>query len=183
MSKGLKIFVGVVVSFGILSGIFLLIAKKKNSTAAKTTQVKTLPQAKNQTLPAKKTPATPSSALPASTPDLSNKTEQPPTSSQTVAQDPKAAAKSQWTGCKNKTNTAGTNLFWPVQVFEGIPIGGTYAKGNLNGDSSAPVRVIVKKDSQNSEAIKAALVVGKSAVLRGTCTSVAADGAVVFEAF
>jgi len=70
-----------------------------------------------------------------------------------------------------------------LQIAEGIPVGGTYAKGNLFGDAAFPIHVIVKNDSAIAAKIKAMLVVGKATFLRGTCTDVATDGAVVLQAF
>ncbi|MDD5397392.1 MAG: hypothetical protein PHW24_05070, partial [Candidatus Moranbacteria bacterium] len=66
MNKGVKIFVGVVVSLGILSGIFLLFAKKKTPTTPPAQVQKNLPAVKNSTVQpdATKKVATPQPALP-----------------------------------------------------------------------------------------------------------------------
>ncbi|KKP97390.1 MAG: hypothetical protein UR99_C0013G0002 [Candidatus Moranbacteria bacterium GW2011_GWD2_36_12] len=176
MNKGIKIFVGVVVFLGILSGVFLLVAKNKNQAATVSqTQIqkKAIPAPKNSTV----------------VPDLNKPTSLPETSASKAkepeksVQDRKALVRAQWTQCKAKSLPANTSLFWNIQISEGIPTGGTYAKGSLDGDNSLPVNVIIKPDSKMVEKIKSMLVVGKKAILRGTCTDVAADGSVVLQAF
>ena len=166
MNKGIKIVMGVVVFLGILSGAFLLFAKKK--TVAPVVAPKTV-QATAQV----KSPSSPQQ----------NKTAVPKEVSPEKIAERKALLRTQWTQCKDRTITANASLLWNVQITEGIPAGGTYAKGNLDNDSNFPVRVIVRPDSQNIEKIKALLVVGKMAILKGTCTEVATDGAVVLQAF
>lgn len=166
MNKALKIFIWVVVILGVLAGIFLLTAKKKP-------QVKT-PTKVSQTI---------QQAAPVSKPVVTPKTTVPAPATTSTAEQRKALIRSQWTQCKNKTLTGETNLFWNVNIIESIPTGGTYAKGNLDNDSVYPVHVIIKSDSQNAEKIKAMLVVGKTAFLRGTCNDVAVDNAVVLQVF
>lgn len=168
MGRGLKIFVGVVVFLGILSGIFLLTAKKKPTAK---------PVSKTQTSAQTTAPKTVDAQQ--GSPAAGGVKAEKSSGSQTVSE----VSKSQWTECKNKTMATDKNLFWGVQIFEAIPAGGTYAKGNLNDNPEFPVRVIIKSDSANQEKIKGSLVVGKKAFLRGNCTAVADDGAVVLQAF
>lgn len=172
MNIGIKIFVGVVVFLGVVSGIFLLTAKKKPTT----TQVKNAPVAQTQK-PAVQTPKTPAVQTP-----VPAKTEKPVASQESI-QARKALVRSQWNDCKAKTIPTETKLLWSVQITEGIPVGGTYAKGNLDGDTAFPVRVIIKSDSEIAEKIKLMLIVGKTAFLRGTCTDSATDGSVILQAF
>lgn len=160
MHKAIKIFVGVVVFLGIISGIFLLTAKKKTAAVEPSKTA----QSKMQATP------TPKKVAPAK-PKAQD------------AQERRNLAAFQWQQCKDKTSPAQANLIWDVQIIEGIPEGGTYAKGMLNNDATLPVRVIVKPDSQNVEKIKSLLIVGKIQLLRGNCADVAPDGAVVFQAF
>lgn len=174
MDKRIKIVLVVVVFLGILSGIFLFFAKKQApiaeapKTIQATSEVKTL------------TPAATSQDKSLQSPEA-----QTPTKSAQSAQiaEKKMALKAQWSQCKAKTLPADTNLFWSVQITEGIPAGGTYAKGSLNRDESFPVQVIIKKDIETADKIKASLVVGKMVFLRGTCAGLAADGSVVLQAF
>ena len=98
-------------------------------------------------------------------------------------QDTKALTFNQWQQCKSKAIAADVKLLWNVKILEAIPTGGTYAKGSLNGDVAFPVRVVIKTDSQLKDKILSMLVVGKNAYLRGNCTEIAADGAVVLQAF
>jgi len=172
MDTKIKIVLGFVIFLGVVSGAFLLFAKKKPAPVAvapKTIQasaeVKSLNPAvsnpnQNKTIEPKKAPI-----------------------AQETSEERKKLVRSQWEQCKNKTMTPSTNLFWSVQITEGIPTGGTYAKGNLDNDTAYPVRVIVKSDSQIADKIKTMLVVGKKAFLRGTCTEVAPDGSIVLQSF
>ncbi|MDD5397385.1 MAG: hypothetical protein PHW24_05035, partial [Candidatus Moranbacteria bacterium] len=132
-----------------------------------------LPAVKNSTVQpdATKKVATPQPALPKAA------------DSQNAAQDRKTLVRSQWSQCKAKTLPATTNLLWNVQITEGIPAKGTYAKGNLDSDAAFPVHVIIKSDSQIVDKIKAMLAPGKTAFLRGNCTEVSTDGSVVIQAF
>lgn len=167
MNKGIKIFVGSVIFLGILSGIFLLTAKKKTVIA---------PVKKSSTAQIQKPVVeTPKTQVPAKTVK--------PAATQESIQARKALVASQWTQCKDKKMPMETKLLWTVQVTEEIPVNGTYAKGNLDGDVAHPVHVIIKSDSQIVEKIKTMLVVDKTAFLRGTCTDIATDGSVVLEAF
>ena len=160
MNKGIKIFAGVAVFLGVLSLIFLLTAKKKTpATSTKTTTRTTSQNTNKTTTPVKKVPA------------------------QQTTQAKKELTSSQWQQCKNNTMAANTTLFWNVQISEGIPVGGTYAKGTLNNDAAFPVQITIKSGSQLTGEIKNVLVVGKSPNIRGTCKDVAADGSVVLEAF
>jgi hypothetical protein len=180
MDKRIKIVLIVIIFFGVISGIFLLFAKKKPAvvpapkTVQSSAQVKSLTPASNQQKSARIPKASPSTqaGLPKTEP-----------STQVNPQDRKLIVAKQWKDCKEKTITANTNLLWSVQITEGIPAKGTYAKGNLNNDTVMPVHVIIKSDSTIIEKIKAMLVVGKTAFLRGTCTEVATDGSVVLQAF
>jgi hypothetical protein len=95
----------------------------------------------------------------------------------------KASTAEQWNQCKSKTMAVSQNLFWKVVITEGIPLGGTYAKGSLEGNSQQPVRVIIKSDSQLLDKIKTMLAPGKTAFLRGNCTGLTDDGAVILQAF
>lgn len=186
MDKRIKIVLGIVVFLGILSGAFLLFAKKKPT--ATTTAVKTV-QASAQVKSL--TPSTTSQDTAAQT--TANQTAQTglpqqvatpqAVAPQATVANRKALIASQWKQCKDKTIAANTNLFWNVQITEGIPTGGTYAKGNLDNNTAFSVNVIIKKDSQIADKIKAMLVVGKMAFLRGNCTDVAKDGSVVLQAF
>lgn len=177
MNKGIKIFVGVVVFLGILSGVFLLFAKNKNQTSsgAQNIQVqkKPVPVPKNSTVVPDLNKTT---SLPESTP---LKTKEP----EKKVSDRKVVIRAEWTKCKAKTLSAETKLLWNVQITEEIPAGGTYAKGNLDNDTSFPVRVIIKPGIQTVEKVKSMLVLGKMAFLRGTCTDVAPDGSVVLQVF
>lgn len=184
MNKRLKIVLGFVIFLGILSGAFLLFAKKKEAplatpkvvtASAPVNSLTPLPAQQNKTTGEKTNPTVQSGLPPVAVPAAKAP------AVKTV--DKKTIVQSQWTKCKNKTLPTSTNLFWNVQITEGIPINGTYAKGNLYNDVSFPVHVIVKADSAITDKIKAMLVVGKAAFLRGTCTDVAADGSVVLQAF
>lgn len=179
MDKNLKIMMMVVVVLGIISGAFLLFAKKTKAPVAVPKTVQTTAQVKSLTpLPVEQDAAAQKKQATAQVP-TTPQAKKP----QASVQDQKALAASQWTQCKAKTFAATTNLFWSVQIAEGIPTGGAYAKGTLNGNVALPVRVIIKSDSKIVDKIKAMLVVGKSAFLRGNCTDVTADGAVVLQAF
>ncbi len=163
MSKGIKITLGVLISLAVVSGIFLLTSKKKASPTAQTnktvaTTAKTAP--KNNPQPVKKAPA--------------------PKTDPAAA---KAAVSNQWQQCKSKTLAASQTLFWNVQISESIPAGGTYAKGTLDNNSAQPVHVIIKSGIANADQLKQRLVVGKTVILRGTCTDVATDGSAVLQAF
>jgi cytoskeletal protein RodZ len=207
MNKGIKIAVGVIALLGLLSLGFILFSRKAKPVATQnaSTQQKTAPAVKNSTVtpvagnnlptsdattpvsnnnlpvvdstvPIVKAPV----ANPAvTTPAPAAKAAPAPAS----AVDRKALNKTQWTECKAKTFVKTTNLIWTVQITEGIPAKGGYAKGNLNGDATLPVHVIIKSDSAVTDKIKGMLVVGKNAFLRGNCTDVATDGAVVLQAF
>lgn len=154
MSRGLKIFAGIMVFLGVLSLIFLLTVKKK-------TPVAKIKQTVQKSAPVKKV------AVKQAAPNKADAQKM----------------KDQWQQCKNKSMVAGTTLFWKAQISEAIPAGGTYAKGALVNNADFPVHVIIKSGSQITGAIRNMLVVGKSPIIRGTCTDVAADGAVVLEAF
>lgn len=171
INKGFKIFAGVMVFFGVLSLIFLLTAKKKPQT---TPAQKTV-QATSQNVP--KTSAT-SQNIP-KTPAVVKT----PTPKTTLSEADIQKRKDQWQQCKDKTMVAGTTLIWNVQIAEGIPTGGTYAKGLLNNEAAFPVHVIIKSDSTIADKIKNVLVVGKTPNIRGTCKEMATDGSVVLEAF
>ncbi|HEX8974497.1 MAG TPA: hypothetical protein VF817_03355 [Patescibacteria group bacterium] len=173
MSKGLKILLGVMIFLAVLSAIFLLTSKKKPASAVTQTQkTATAANAKPNKV------ATPSGPSTQTFPQTN-----PAQAPQQVAVDHKALIRSQWTQCKNKTMQQNTNLFWNVQIFEAIPQGGTYAKGNLDSDSAYSVHVIIKSDSQIKDKINQMLQVGKMAFVRGNCTDVATDGSVVLQAF
>lgn len=176
MNIGTKIFLGVVIFFGFVSGIFLLVAKKKP------TEVKN-PQTTQAVKPKTQDPKN----VPLADGKVIQKQEavnvEKPQAPKTDAEQMKDLVRSQWTACRNKTIPAETKLMWPLQITEGIPTGGTYAKGYLDGDSTFPVRVIIKSDSQIIEKIKSRLIVGNKTILRGTCTDVAPDGSVVLQAF
>lgn len=191
MDKRIKIVVAFVALLGILSGIFLLFSKKKPAPVAAPKTVQASAQVKpfdqsatqqnNNTQAATNNQAA-QSGLPQQTITPQATTPQAVASQSKVA-DRKALISSQWSQCKSKTIAADTKLFWNVQITEGIPAGGTYAKGNLDSDTAFPVNVIIKKDSQIADKIKAMLAVGKMVFLRGTCTDVATDGSVVLQAF
>ena len=177
MDKRIVIVVGFAAVLGLGAGAFLFFGKKKPAviqtpSAGLPVQVDNKASAPNTTT--KTMPGATTKAKPAA----------PKTSTTTsTTQAAKEKAVSQWQACKAKTTVAGTNLFWSVQISEGIPAGGTYAKGNLNGDKNYPVRVIIKSDSKIAAQIKARLIVGKAAFLRGNCSEVATDGAVILQAF
>jgi hypothetical protein len=164
MNKGIKIIAGIMIFLGVISLIFLLTAKNKTQNIVKS---KTVPLATAQvnrdmasTQPSAKTAP-----------------------SQADVQAKKALAQNQWQQCKDKTLLQKAVLFWNIKVFEGIPAGGTYAKGTLNSDPAFPVRVTIKTDGQFADKINALLVPGKNAALRGTCVDVATDGAVILQTF
>lgn len=175
MSKTLKIFVGVVVFLGVLSGAFVLFAKKKPQTTDKVRISQTQNKTTNPVQKAFETPVATTAPNANTNPEAQ--------ATQDNIQKRKTLIRSQWTQCKERIFPADTNLFWNVQIIEGIPVGGTYAKGNLDNDSAYPVRVIIKTDSQDIEKIKEKIIVGKTAFLKGTCTDVAPDGAVILQAF
>lgn len=178
MSKALKIFVGVVVFLGILSGAFVLFANKKKP---QTTDKVKISQTQNKTAsPVQKVSEAP---VATSTPNTNTNANTEAQTSQDNIQKRKTLIRLQWTQCKEKTLPASTNLFWNVQIIEGIPAGGTYAKGSLDNDPAYPVRVIIKSDSQDIEKIKGKLIVGKVAFLKGACADVALDGSVILQAF
>ena len=114
MDTKIKIVLGFVIFLGVVSGAFLLFAKKKPAPVAvapKTIQasaeVKSLNPAvsnpnQNKTIEPKKAPI-----------------------AQETSEERKKLVRSQWEQCKNKTMTPSTNLFWSVQITEGIPTGGT----------------------------------------------------------
>lgn len=204
MNKGIKILVGIMLSLAVISSAFLLFAKraKPAPTQNNVTQQKDVPAVKNSTvtpsasnnLPVVDANSTSAGNLPAvdsvvpaekaSVVDPSTAIQAP--AAKTVPAsvvDRKVLNKTQWNQCKGKTLAKTTNLIWTVQITEGIPAKGTYAKGNLNGDVTLPVHVIIKSDSTAIDKIKNMLVVGKNAFLRGNCTDVATDGSVVLQAF
>jgi TorA maturation chaperone TorD len=117
------------------------------------------------------------------TPALTNK--QAATAEKKVlnAEKNQTVLQNQWRKCKSKTMEANSTLFWNVQISEAIPAGGTYAKGTLENDLAFPVHVIIKNGAKYVDKINEALTVGKMANVRGTCTDVASDGSVVFQAF
>ncbi|EKE20364.1 MAG: hypothetical protein ACD_8C00012G0004 [uncultured bacterium] len=176
MSIGTKIFLGVVIFFGVVSGIFLLVAKKK-PTEVKNPQAAQVEKPKTQV----------SKNVPLMDGKVIQKQEavnvQKPQAPKTDAEQMKDLVRSQWTSCRNKTIPAQTKLMWPLQITEGIPAGGTYAKGYLDGDLTFPVRVIIESDSPLIEKIKARLIVGNKTILRGICKDVAPDGSVILQVF
>jgi len=163
MSRGLKIFACVMVFFGVLSLIFLLTAKKKTPTVSGQQTSQTV----KKTAPVKKVS------------DIINQNKK----QAELLQAKKTLVRGQWQQCKDKAMAVGKNLFWTIQISEGIPAGGIYARGNLDNNNTYPVRVIIKPGIQNTDKINAMLTVGKASVFRGICTDVAPDGAVVFEAY
>ncbi|EKE18801.1 MAG: hypothetical protein ACD_9C00229G0001 [uncultured bacterium] len=98
-------------------------------------------------------------------------------------QDQKKLMRSQWQQCKDGIMPKSANFSWNIQVLEGVAVGGSYAKGNLDGDNKYPVWVFVKSDSLNVDKIKSVLVAGKTPNLRGTCAGVSEDGEVILQAF
>jgi hypothetical protein len=194
MDRRIKIVLIVAIFLAIVSGIFLLFGRRQPTKVAAPKTVNASAKVKSLTpvsapvaAPAAKTP----SGLPSATPGAKMPTTTTPGSSTAPgatpapvsAQDRKTLMRNQWTTCKDKTIAAGTSLLWSVQITEAIPPKGTYAKGNLDNDTAFPVHVIIKASSTIKDKINAMLVVGKNALLRGTCTSVATDGSVVLEAF
>jgi hypothetical protein len=167
MGRKIKIFAGIMVFFGVVSVIFLLTVKRKTQTTV-SNSAKT--QTSQLAVPEKKATA-------------KQNISQTSTVDATKAEAKKALTRNQWQQCKNKTMADGTTLFWNVQISEAIPAGGTYAKGVLNNEISYPVRVNIKPGISIADKINQRLVAGKLAVLRGACTDVAADGAVIFQAF
>lgn len=184
MNKGIKIFLGIIISLGILSAIFLIFSKGDSQVPAQTANTqKTVPAPKNSTVaPGANNIASNNNNINNSN-DVTPQAPSPQAKPNASVQDRKALVRSQWSQCKSKTLPADTELFWSVKISEGIPDGGTYAKGDLDSDNAFPVRVIIKSDSKLAEKIKSMLVVGKVAFLRGTCTEVAPDGSVVLQAF
>jgi len=190
MNLKIKIFVGVMVFLGLLSGAFLLFAKKKTATSAtaqnSTTDQKAnsktnaVPMAgglgannieqgavENKKLPAKK------KATPAETGASSG--------TQTMAE----KMKSDWQLCNQGKMPAGKELVWELAISEGIPAGGTYAKGIIKDQAMMPVRIMLKAglSSTDAEKIKVRLTAGKSTILRGACLATAPDGSASFETF
>lgn len=159
MPKTLKILAGIIIFLGILSGIFLLTAKKKTSTNL----INQTRQKNEQTSAVPQKVATNSAAQ--------------------SGEEKKKLATNQWQQCAQKKLNAETKLFWSVQIIEGIPEGGTYAKGVLSKNVALPVHITIKGGSANVDKIKQLLVVGKIPTLRGSCVDVTTDGAVVLEAF
>jgi hypothetical protein len=178
MNNGLKIFLGIVIFLGLISGVFLMFAKKNttpavvNKTIQATAQVKSL---------------NPSATVPKALPPKDSTIQKPEApkadTSKTAIKELKTVTQGQWIKCKDKTADTKKALMWNVQITEAIPPKGTYAKGNLDGSADFPVHVIIKSDSTLASKIKGMLVVGKSAFLRGTCTDVAADGSVVLQVY
>jgi hypothetical protein len=167
MNNALKIFIGVVVFLGILSGVFLLTAKKRPQTNVNTKLSQTIKQ------PAPSNVAPPKTSTPAQVPT-------PPAN----PQERKTLIRSQWSQCKDKTLPAGTILTWNVKITEGLSADGTtFAKGNLDNDPAFPVNVTVKPESQNIEKIKPVLVAGKTAFLQASCVGIATDGSALIQAF
>ncbi len=176
MNNVLKIFIGVVIFLGIVSGGYLLFVKNKKVEPVAPKTIQASAQVKPMTpLPAQQN----SSALPT----LKKKPSVSTGGAKSNIENSKPSAGLQWTECKAKTFSKTTQLLWKVQITEGIPVGGTYAKGNLEGDVAFPVQVTIKTDSLIVDKIKTMLVVGKTAFLRGTCIDVATDGSVVLQAF
>lgn len=193
MDKTIKIGLIVVVILGIISGAFLFFGRKKAPAP--------LPAKKVQaTAPISSSSLTPTEQKPTTLPSQTNTSMAAPASTNTtapaakpaMAKAPVAAAKddarkkivaSQWAQCAGKTMPATTNLIWSIKILEGIPVGGTYAKGNLNSDAGFPVQITIKKTSKMVDKIKAMLVADKMAFLRGTCSGVSASGAVLLEVF
>ena len=193
MNKAIKIIVGVMVVLGLVSVIFLVVFKKKSATVA-TSASKT----QNQNLPiGTGTGVNVPTNANSSAANAQVNQAKPPAPAHAVSSNPTATLPvlnsgiktknalltTQWQQCKGKTMAANTNFLWNVQINEGIPAGGTYAKGNLNGDATLPVRVIISANSTIKDKISQMLAVGKTAFLRGTCTGVATDGSVILQAF
>jgi hypothetical protein len=169
MNRGIKIIAGVTVFLGVISLIFLLTAKNKTQNVVKS-----------------KTALVANSQVNQNTVSAQNKSAQSADKkapSQADAQKKKVLAQSQWQQCKDKTLSQNAILFWDVRIFEGIPTGGSYAKGTLNSDPSFPVRVTVKSDGQFVDKINALLIPDKNVSLRGKCFDVATDGAVILQTF
>ena len=162
MDKILKIIAGFMIVLGVVSGFFLLVSKKitTNPSAQK------IPT-ENVSQPPVKAPV-----------DTAPSAKKP----KTLIPDRTALLNSQWLKCKEGLLASNT-LYWDIKLTESIPVSGTYAKGFLNSKDDRLVRIIIKPEAENSEKIKARLVVGKNAFLRGNCIGVATDGAVVFQAF
>jgi len=179
------------VSLALASGIFLLVVKKQ-TPAPQASKVST-----TQALPFDDKSVATKSAQVATAGKVSNSQEDivpvkksttiepttQPTGSQLTQQDRKALIRKQWMDCKAAKINANVNLLWNVQIYEGIPAGGTYAKGLLDSDQLFPVRVIIKSGSQIAAKIKQMLVPQKIAFLRGNCTGITTDGAVILQAF
>ncbi|KKQ61871.1 MAG: hypothetical protein UT03_C0004G0004 [Candidatus Moranbacteria bacterium GW2011_GWD2_38_7] len=168
MNTGLKIFIGVVAFLGFLSVIFLATAKNKNEIPKVRLQKQSIPVSSQPTVV---------------TPAVVSNNDKKTADVKDGEQDKSIYIRWQWNQCKNGSIAIGTKLLWNLQITEGIPAGGTYAKGFLDNDQSFPVRVTLKSDSQFLDKIKAMLIVGKTATLRGTCTEVASDGSVILQAF
>ena len=162
MARGLKILACTMVFLGVLSLIFLLTAKKKSQvTSAKTTVQANSQNTKQATTPIKKV------AVKQVVPSQVNLQK----------------IKDQWQQCKNKTMTTGKTLFWNVRISDASSFGGYYAKGFLGSDSAYLVHITIKIDSQNADQIRQKIIVGNTALLRGTCVGVETDGSVMLEVF
>ncbi|MEI7890980.1 MAG: hypothetical protein WCI36_03335 [bacterium] len=191
MDKTIKIGLIAVVVLGLVSGAFLFFGRKKAPAPLPAKKVQaTAPINSSSLTPAEQKPTTlPSQAANAGTPTPSTTA---PVAKPAVSKAPVAASKddarkkivtSQWAQCAGKTMPATTNLIWSIKILEGIPVGGTYAKGTLNGDAGFPVQITIKKTSTIVDKIKAMLVTDKMAFLRGTCGGFSASGAVMLEVF
>lgn len=204
MDKTIKIFAGIMITLGALSGIFLLTAKKKTSDVNVPNQnkvTKTSEPIKQNQVPNEAQSASQIGQLP-----VLDKIEEPAVTNQqlpnqsvetkndqAVQTGPQTAPKqtldqkkqqmmSQWEKCKSSNIASGEKLTWIVKITEGIPMGGTYAKGYLE-QQSYPVQITISSESEISSKINELLTPGKNAILRVTCKGVATDGSVMVQAY
>lgn len=173
MPKSLKILIIIAIVLAVISGIFLLTAKKKTSTASLVqNSAPSQPiDAGIQGTSAQKLASSSGAKLPIAP------------GNQKTKKDLKKFVADEWHKCKDRTLSPSSNMFWKVKITEGIPAGGTYAKGLLMDDSLYPVHVVIKSDSKIVDKLKQMLVVGNNSILRINCTDVASDGSVVVQAF
>lgn len=179
----MKVFLGIMLSLALLSGIYLLFAKPKRGPIKPTPQTtQSTNNATNNTASTDKKKMQPKKDSPTAPTTSTQKPQSPTQTSQQT--DRKVLSANQWKQCHEKTLSADTQLLWSITITSVSAIGGSYANGLLNGDTTTPVQVYAKSDSANAEEIKEKLMNPGTLLLRGTCMGNAGDGnAILFEAY
>ncbi len=171
MDNRIKIFLGVVIFLGLVSGVFLLFSKKK-TVVAPTVQKNVASQ-----------PEAPVNHL--NTVQASDVVAQQNATDASNADIANSQMKVDWQSCSKTTMSTRQSLYWRFKIVETIPQGGTYAKATVLGLQAFPVNIAVRAASPDAPMIKNRINagVGNTISLRGSCFGVSADGSVNFEAY